>query len=312
MAVNVDTVYQRVLAIANKEQRGYITPIEFNLYANQAQMSIYEGYFYDLDQALRARGNETFSSDKVDIIEQKLQIFERVDGLVQIARNYTIINDAISRGLRLPTYVYRVKKIERQDTYGVDSTLMRDTIRLLDEALLGAGLQNEKPKDYEYDTTSALFLNDEITEIEEERSSNIPGTFFSPGADCEILNISEFLNVRKFSSRKTLQKISPYLERPIANVTNNIVRVIDNHVGQVVAPTLIIYYKIPRKVEWGYNVVGEHALYDKDKATNFELHESEAPRLVYEILQLAGISMGKELYPIGSQEEAKTVQQQKI
>ena len=33
MAVNIDTVYQRVLAIANKEQRGYITPQEFNLYS---------------------------------------------------------------------------------------------------------------------------------------------------------------------------------------------------------------------------------------------------------------------------------------
>ena len=31
MAVNIDTVYQRVLAISNKEQRGYITPLEFNL-----------------------------------------------------------------------------------------------------------------------------------------------------------------------------------------------------------------------------------------------------------------------------------------
>ena len=35
MAVNVDTVYQRVLAIANKEQRGYVTPQEFNLLANK-------------------------------------------------------------------------------------------------------------------------------------------------------------------------------------------------------------------------------------------------------------------------------------
>ena len=34
MAVSVDTVYQRVLAIANKEQKGYITPQEYNLLAN--------------------------------------------------------------------------------------------------------------------------------------------------------------------------------------------------------------------------------------------------------------------------------------
>ena len=39
--VNIDTVYQRVLAIANKEQRGYVTPQEFNLLANQAQMEIF-------------------------------------------------------------------------------------------------------------------------------------------------------------------------------------------------------------------------------------------------------------------------------
>ena len=36
--VSIDTVYQKVLAIANKEQRGYITPQEFNLFANQLKI----------------------------------------------------------------------------------------------------------------------------------------------------------------------------------------------------------------------------------------------------------------------------------
>ena len=45
MAVNIDNVYQKVLVIANKEQRGYITPLEFNLLANQAQQDIFEQYF---------------------------------------------------------------------------------------------------------------------------------------------------------------------------------------------------------------------------------------------------------------------------
>ena len=43
--IQVDSVYQRVLALANKEQRGYITPQEFNLYANHAQKEIYEHIF---------------------------------------------------------------------------------------------------------------------------------------------------------------------------------------------------------------------------------------------------------------------------
>jgi len=53
MAISVNTVYQRVLALANKEQRGYITPQEYNLLANQAQQEIFEQYFYDLNQRSR-------------------------------------------------------------------------------------------------------------------------------------------------------------------------------------------------------------------------------------------------------------------
>ena len=59
MAVSVDTVYQRVLAVLNKEQRGYLTPEEFNLFANQVQMDIFEQYFYDINQFSRLHGNDT-------------------------------------------------------------------------------------------------------------------------------------------------------------------------------------------------------------------------------------------------------------
>ena len=47
MAVSADTVYQRVLTLLNKEQRGYMTAIEYNLLANQAQLYIFENYFHD-------------------------------------------------------------------------------------------------------------------------------------------------------------------------------------------------------------------------------------------------------------------------
>ena len=77
MAVSVDTVYQRVLALANKEQRGYITPQEFNLFANQAQMDIFEQYFYDINQFRRLPGNNTLYSDPIDILEEKVEIFHK-------------------------------------------------------------------------------------------------------------------------------------------------------------------------------------------------------------------------------------------
>lgn len=75
MAVSVDTVYQRVLAIANKEQRGYITPQEFNLFAGQAQMKIFEQYFYDLNQFKRLPGTKQEVSDRITILEEKLSTF---------------------------------------------------------------------------------------------------------------------------------------------------------------------------------------------------------------------------------------------
>ena len=77
MAVNINTVYQRVLAIANKEQNGYITPQEFNTFANQAQMEIFEQYFYDINQFGRLHGNSTEYSDMLNIINEKLLPFVR-------------------------------------------------------------------------------------------------------------------------------------------------------------------------------------------------------------------------------------------
>ena len=79
MAVSIDRVYQKVLALANKEQRGYITPQEFNLFADHAQMEIFEQYFYDLDQFQRAPGNDITYSDRVTNVENKISYFKRYD-----------------------------------------------------------------------------------------------------------------------------------------------------------------------------------------------------------------------------------------
>ena len=74
--VNIDTVYQKVLALANKEQRGYITPQEFNLFADQAQKEILDQYFYDINQFNRTHGNSTEYSDMLDLLNEKLSVLE--------------------------------------------------------------------------------------------------------------------------------------------------------------------------------------------------------------------------------------------
>jgi len=81
MAVSVDTVYQRVLGILNKEQRGYITPQEFNLFANQAQLDIFEQYFYDINQFGRVAGNSTEYSDMLTLLNEKINLFETTSAM---------------------------------------------------------------------------------------------------------------------------------------------------------------------------------------------------------------------------------------
>ncbi len=98
MSVNVNTVYQRVLAITNKEQRGYITPQEFNYMANQAQLDIFEQYFYDSNQFARIPGNSTEYSDMLDMLEEKISLFEKVGATV-------------TGGITLPSDVYRLGSI---------------------------------------------------------------------------------------------------------------------------------------------------------------------------------------------------------
>ena len=55
--VNINTVYTTVLYILNKEQRGYVTPAEFNSLAVQVQDEIFQSYFPDGNQLNRFNQN---------------------------------------------------------------------------------------------------------------------------------------------------------------------------------------------------------------------------------------------------------------
>jgi len=103
--VSIDTVYQRVLALANKEQRGYVTPQEFNLFANQAQMEIFEQYFYDIKQLGRIPGNDAEYSDPLSILYEKIGIFEVEEDALWIDQNMSVSTS----GYRpIPNMIYKI------------------------------------------------------------------------------------------------------------------------------------------------------------------------------------------------------------
>jgi len=115
MSVSVDTVYQRVLSILNKEQRGYVTPQEFNLFANQAQMDLFEQYFYDINQFGRMHGNDTEFSDMLNILNEKINIFEVTAAMTYSALPAPAINywSPPADLYRIGTLIYNNTEVER-------------------------------------------------------------------------------------------------------------------------------------------------------------------------------------------------------
>tara|TARA_B100000941_G_C28488852_1_gene546638 strand:- start:314 stop:1030 length:717 start_codon:yes stop_codon:yes gene_type:complete len=216
MAVSIDAVYQQVLVIANKEQRGYITPQEFNLFANLAQREIFEQYFYDVNQFELRTGLKNLNKETADLVKQKLDIFYRTFGPGQTSQF-----DRIGNALELPEEIYRV-----------------------------------------------IFVS----------ANNVPADYLDPKEYSTVVN-STYLT-------------RPSSIRPVYTLrTNNRILV---HTGTPAFDNIGLHaYIVPERPQWGYFVVAGKALHDPDpnKTTNFDLHESEQPELIYKILKLAGVAM---------------------
>ena len=77
MAINVNTVYTTVLSILNKEQRGYLTPYEFNQLATQVQLEIFEKFFEDYNQYIRMPKTDVEFASRMDHVHEEFQVFEK-------------------------------------------------------------------------------------------------------------------------------------------------------------------------------------------------------------------------------------------
>ena len=110
MAISIDTVYQKVLALANKEQRGYITPQEFNLFADKAQMELFDGYFHDAKTAYHKTETDMTHADEMDMLSEKLQFHKITQTFTQ-----TDNNGVFSNTITLPNNVYYINNLSRAE-----------------------------------------------------------------------------------------------------------------------------------------------------------------------------------------------------
>tara|TARA_R110000765_G_scaffold203440_1_gene308617 strand:- start:42 stop:797 length:756 start_codon:yes stop_codon:yes gene_type:complete len=123
--VNVDTVYKTVLYILNKEQRGYITPDEFNRLGTQVQLEIFEQYFEELNQQLRIPQTNNEYANRIKNLEEKIDVFKTFATSTTAAPNNVTYVTAVppvpayfslpENLHRLGTLIYNEKEIQGVD-----------------------------------------------------------------------------------------------------------------------------------------------------------------------------------------------------
>ncbi len=315
----IDTVYQKVLAIANKEQRGYITPQEFNLFANQAQMEIFEQYFYDINQFKRTPGNSTEYSDPVDILEEKISAFEK----------FKIATTGSSNNTTLPSDVYRLGTVfytgETPDV--VIEKVDKKNLQLIQNSPLTAPTSSRPIFIYQAPTTAG------VSKIKHFPSTTAYYTSFTD-ATCDT-NSNTTVDCNATTAIKVGMTVSgtgiPTNPAPtvlaIAESGGSGTGVDSFTLSAAATATAsnvtltfetfnvaVNYIKKPATVKWTYVVINDKAVHNSgaNDLQNFELHESEESELVIKILQLAGISMKDyQLASAASNKEVNIISQEK-
>lgn len=74
----INSVRNTVLFLLNKDNRGYVSPLEFNYFAKQAQLEIFESYFSAYSKAVLAQNSRRRAlsyGDSVSHIQNKIDVF---------------------------------------------------------------------------------------------------------------------------------------------------------------------------------------------------------------------------------------------
>lgn len=121
----INSVRNTVLSILNKNNYGYITPSDFNLYAKQAQMEVFEEYFANYNKAINMENSRMSGTGYADLrkpLEEAMETFIKTSVLSQatIASNkfylpslvttgfdYFMINKILCYDASLPNRVYK-------------------------------------------------------------------------------------------------------------------------------------------------------------------------------------------------------------
>ena len=303
----INTVRATVLSIANKNNYGYITPSDFNLYAKQAQLDIFEDYFYQYNSWIVKQNARVSGSDYADIIK----------GLVEVIDSFSSTKGLINTGINLfdlPDDYYLIDKINYYPNITATGTLTFGSTgnTLIDSAatfvtggqvVAGQLIVNTTGGGI-YSGGSAFVVSvDSETQLTISTNDFFTGTF--EGTSYSILSTKGITEIERVSQNKIFYLNSSPLTTPglsfpayvlggANNVnTGNTITVYPESI--VTAGTVVSQYiRYPKDPNWTYaTLAAGEPLFDESASDyqDFELPLSDQVNLINKILQYAGMSI---------------------
>jgi hypothetical protein len=284
MAINVNTVYQTVLLILNKEQRGYMTPVEFNKIGGQVQLEIFEKYAEDMNQQLRVPQVDLDYSDRQINIDEKLSIFKEID-----AATYT------TSGFRLPSQYSGNSSASQQFTAvnpQLSYALAGNALTLANQgAIVNVFIAGVQLTDAEYSVTGGnLVLVSQPTAQDLIDINLYAKQFYRLGTVIYTAGALPIQELERVGSSELYHLLGSNLTKPtttypIYTYKGNYLNVYPTTIQSGVS---VNYLRKPIAPIWNFSGSTQY-VFSPATSNNFEIHSSEQTELIIKILLYAGV-----------------------
>jgi len=299
----INSVRNTVLSILNKNNYGYISPADFNLYAKQAQLDIFEDYFYQYNYQLNKENVGTSGTGYADITkgyEEVINIFSETKFLAHQFNNKFFTPSPITTN----DNYYLLNKVlayTRLLASGVNSAVTPGQLDdLVSADFVADGVQ---VGDIVANTTTGqvafvgqVINSQELELINEDGTVADIFTATPEGYaiyDDAIVNEAEKVTQSKITMLNNSMLTAPSTLFPAYTQQEPLLTLFPASINTVGA-VQCQYIRYPFDPKWTYvNLVGGEPAFDQSQPDfqDFELSISDEPTLVLKILQYAGMSI---------------------
>lgn len=298
----INSVRNTVLSVLNKNNYGYISPSDFNLYAKQAQMELFEEYFINYNKSINsenARLSGTDYADSTKTLAEFMEYFISTNYLSSvIAPTGVFVNQYFMPSLTTTgDEAYMINKIlcyTSEITSGTNSAVLSFSLVDGTATFITDGIAFG---DIVVNTITGA--SSSVTSVVGQTTLALENNIFTASPQTyRIYSASSVSQAEKVSNGMiTLLNNSllttPSNEFPAYVQTGDIVKVYPttiNKYGQVQA----VYFRHPRDPKWTFITLtnGEPA-FDQSQPDyqDFELPLEDEFKLVMKILQYCGMSI---------------------